>query len=291
MNETQFQELFEQYGASLNGSSERTRCLRILHEHIYRYPVRRYKADPDTASEFYEFIYSKIELFFLEFDATLKISFMVFVAVRLRYYYLSFLRKKSGKGSHDEVSIDWSDEASYNIIYFSEQKENRKHENSIKRIVVNAFSVLEEDEEMPVRLYYAFPLRLSHLRYLFKRHKGISAFIEYRKYLEKIIEWEDKEKEFKDKIALKLRKIEIESQKSALSEELQQKKAELIEEYFRVNNPTSVKKISLLLKFAVSVVHRRLSKARDKIKDYLFINYNQLQIVLNKFSQAVLKSD
>ncbi|MDH5721061.1 MAG: hypothetical protein OEZ13_10695, partial [Spirochaetia bacterium] len=265
MNETGFQELFKRYNASLNDSLERKKCLDLLHEHIYLYPVKRYRADSDTSSEFYEYIYSKIEFFFTEFQSDKNISFMVFVAVRLRFYYYKFLKMKHKKEKPDELNIDWNDEASYNTLFFSEARPERRRKKNIKRVIGDALTTLDEHEEMSTRLYYGFPLRLRHLRYLFKTHQSVSVFAEYRTYLQNLIDWENKEKLIKEKIELKLRKIEIESNKNKISQELEVKREELLEDFFDVKNPTSIKKISVLLKVAVSVVHRRLSKARKKI--------------------------
>ncbi|MDH5716756.1 MAG: hypothetical protein OEZ22_03845 [Spirochaetia bacterium] len=282
MDETGFQELFIKYSQSQEGSIEREKCKELLHEHIYLYPIRRYRASSDDASDFYLYLYPKINLLFESYNPNKNISFLVYLSVKLRYYFYKFLEKNKSKKilNIENSHVSWENEADSRPFFVSHENDNDK--DKLKSFIQKAIESLEPAEELPTRLYYGFPLRLKHLRFLFKTHGSYLIFDEYREYLNKLNEWEKKESKNKKNLLIKLQKIQLKIETNKEKEdELFKKQKEALDDFFNIKNPISLKKISDILKEAISVIHRKIKKARFKIKNFILNKFEEFKELVN----------
>jgi len=278
MIETDFQALYEQYLEAIksSNSSQKKKCLDVLHQHIYKYPIRRYRADADAASEFYSMVVEEIPQYFEQYEESYGITFLVYLSVKLRNSYRRYLRQKN-KETHTSLGGDITFDEEVNI---KSQQDNSQFK-IMRQKLLDSFSNLGQEEDVVVRLSYCFPLLLNQFRILLKKHRSVSFFNLYRSYLVDIKDWEIKEKAEKETLAYALNAIESELVRGQLTKDKvkQQviKREKLITKIYHIKAPVTLNQVAKLMKEAVSFVHRRLRSAKEKISHWMLERYQELR--------------
>lgn len=262
MNETEYQELFRLWQHSEEASAEREKAVNTLHSLIYRYPVRRFRADNDTASEFYLYMYGRIEEFFSKYDPSYGITFLTYVSHRLKGYYFNFIERCRPSENPLEYTLDenWDTPAENSMTGTDSVN------SQINRYIKKAFHVLEDDEHLVTRLYYGFPLLLKQLRNLVRKQASFRVFTLYREYLDRLQQWEDRQRRKTESIQEKLARLESEIIDSNTGHD---RREALLDEIRKYRPPVPITFIGRLIKESKSNVYRKIESAREKIKKFL----------------------
>ncbi len=257
MNETDFQELYASYERSEEGSNERQSCLNTLHHHIYQYPARRFRTDADKAAEFYAYYYGKIDSLFKEYDPSQQISFLTFLSVKLKFAYFRFLSKNRQVTADFK---DWNDE----LTIAPEPEAASGLWAEVKALLMNIINSLALDDEMRIRLYYGFPLKLSHFRELLKRRIGLRIFQMYREYLVAVNKYNFDQQQEKERLLGRLSELD--------ADEARRLRQRLIKRFFKITSPISLRTISKMLDETVSTLHRRITRTVEMIREKIVEN-------------------
>ena len=290
MPETHFQALYNQYLLSreLSDAKLKEKCLQQLHSYVYSYPLKRYLCDEDTASEFYLFIFRKIEGFFEDYQADKQVNFLAFVAVKVRFAFLKFQEKRNTYAHTLERQFTgWQTELTGNEVLPETGGRTSGLQQKLSMLMREVFQRLDASREIPVRLYYGFPLQLSHFRLLLKQNGNLAVFQHYRDYLITLKSATTEQKQEKEKVMERLQLVYLsllDKQKQASiqeEEELKARHRKLIDEYFRIKSTVTLKTVARILNKSILHVHRRIVSATKTIKDYLMDKMHELQSALS----------
>lgn len=269
MSETDFQALFDEYTSGVEARKEL--AVIHLHEHIYRYASVRYKMTSDVSSDFYLYFQSSIESLFTDYNPDRGLSFLVFVAVRLRYSFSKFLRRrKISRGVHSVVDdyADWEMEISLNRAenpYDSFKKEYSSLHTAMK--------ALGFEKEIILRIYFGFPLKYSHLRYCIKERGSFTFIEDYRVLLRKHKDdYMSKNIDFQKKLE-KLSKLHQEKLGGKLINNYTKKRENLLENLLPKGKAVTQRDLAKILGKSAAYVNRRLQEALDELRGSLMIVY------------------
>ena len=162
MTETELQELYIQFKQNPVNSNIRKKCKEKLHYIVYSYPAKRFRADFDTASDFYLYFYPKIDEILIKYDPERKVSLQAYLSVQLRLNYYKFIGKRNADGDRkmNQTLYGWDEEIGLQI---SDDRENEHKTQAgpwkkFNDLIAKAFHLLSQDEEIRVRLYHGFTL-------------------------------------------------------------------------------------------------------------------------------------
>ena len=250
----------------------RDKCIEEIHYYVYRYALKRFKANPDLASDFYTNIYNKIQSFFEEYNPNLNIDFSIFLAVKLKNYYLKFITMTMSK----EKDIYFEEYQDWNTLAHTvtHEKSNFKIHSLLEKELHNTFNQLDIEVQICIRLRYGFFLNLKHFRYLIDRWQGFAFLNLYKKYTTKLDTWNVNEKEKKEKILLEILSMDNSINLSHKKELIKNNK---IIKLNTVKEPTGLKEIGLIIKKNSSYVYRQIKHGQKVIKIILSDEMNKIQ--------------
>ena len=268
MKESDFQALYEEYHNASDGLI-RKKKLEKLHQCVYQYAIRRFQAEPDMASDFYLKMYDRIESFLHEYDPDRNISFLAYFSTILKSNYLKFFLREKGKENFYYNYFDWNSEL-YTRSFFSERNDREKTDpNSIKDKVLEAMSFLETEDQITLRLHFAFYLLLNHIRILLKRHQSFYFFVLYREYINEVKKFLLDESEKRDKLLAKMQHLNYKLSSNSFTEYTLQKMNQAMAELNKIKSPIPLRMVSSLVKKSISQVHRKLKKPKKHSNIFL----------------------
>ena len=262
MNDLEFQVLYTNYKLAQD-IKEKNLCIEQVHHYVYRYATKRFKAQADIASDFYSYIYDKIPSFFEEYDQYSEIRFSIFIAVKLKYYYLKFINLETNKtkGIAFEEYKDW------NTPLYIYPKQIKQSEN--EQLVQEALERLPIENQICIRLRFGFLLMLKHLRFLMYQWKTIAFFELYRKYLIKLEHWNEQEREKKENL---LSKILHQKNEPPNNLKMKQTYKNRFKNLNLIKEPIKLKEIANMIQRNTSYVYRQINRGLSEIKSFISQN-------------------
>jgi len=291
MNETSFQQLFVLYKESKPGSEQKKKVLNEIHHYIYSYPSRRYQVSSDLSADFYAENIQKIESFIEQYDPSYNISFYVYLTVKIKRRFLNFLEKNNHIKNKENINefYEISPDAHYDPVFEPTHAYGGDKKNTIQYLLGKCLAKLPIDEEIPLRLHFGFPLKLSHFRELKRQHKSVDLFSNYRKYLELLQDNLQKEKSVKETMFTKLIYLDYRIKTDNLTSH-KVRKDKILAQYFKPRSGLQLKFISLVVNQNITFVHRRIKSAKKKLLKLLPNEYSDFQKIreddLNKEESA-----
>lgn len=279
MNETYYQELYNDYAAAKT-DTEKKNALKKIHELIYLYPVKRWRASADTASDFYIYLFHQIEDIVESYQGHEDITFLTWFSYRMKGRYLNFIRmKKRALRNEEEYAMVY---ASNDRVFDREYDHDAttKSEHRAAGFLRRLLKQLEESEEIIIRLYYGFTLRMSLFRKLARKYTVTVFFSRYRTYLQIKKNYRESEKKAREKLLETMIKIERKIQRDTASEKEHLQLQNLTREFFAARPAVRLKNLAALLEENISGIHRQIKRGLAKLKK-IFENKNQAA-ALNK---------
>lgn len=263
MTETELQELFIRYQGDRDNPAVYQEVLEKLHTHIYRYAKRRFESSDDQASEFYIYVFERIEKILRNYDPGYGISFFIYLSVKLRSYYKDFIEKEKRnlQNAMESPEEAWKIE----LFYSDQERKNSETESQDHVLLKRAMDYLPLKENVIIRLYYGFPLNVRQFRYLLQIH-GMAAFGIYRDYLKKC------RKKYGGAVKKKkaiLERINYLNTKILLlpnKEKYPLRRARLQKKFFSLTPPVSMRLVGSMVGESASMVSRRVKKAIDTMR-------------------------
>ena len=273
MKESFFQVLYEKYH-NASREPDRKKALEELHQCVYQYAVKRFQAEPDLASDFYLKMYDRIESFFHEYDPARNISFLVYISTILRANYMKFFAKKREKESIYYDHLDWDLEL-YTRTSNEEDSREEMNESLTRNRVLEAMSFMEIDDEIILRLHFAFYLLLKQIRFLLKRHQTFYFFVLYREYANYVKKFLSHESERRNKLLEKIQYLDRKISSNSLGKSTWQKMSQAREKLYELKSPIPLRMISSLVKKSISQVHRQIRRSKDAFKRVFLERFGQ----------------
>lgn len=286
--EEKIQDLYTKYKETDDPKIKRS-CIEKLHQHIYVYPIRRFQADSELASDFYMHMYDKIERLYDEFDPSYNIRFYIFLSVKLRAHFLNFIQQKKKKDKVKFVSYDALEiSPEKNLVLVDTNDLHPANEDpeslfeQLRDIILNKVLEMQEQKQTVIRLYYAFPLTIKLLRLLLQKYQSFAIFHQYRTYLKKIENWEFIQKQDNEKTIIRLSKIDEKlkdssNQDSQDNEKLLKRKSKLLKELIHAKTPVSTQYIATFTKETFSFVYKIIIETKKNLKNNLLQYFTTLK--------------
>ena len=284
MRESDLQALYNSYHQAAQDIQAKEKALSELHYCVYQYAAKRFGANHDTTSAFYMKMYHRIEDILNKYDPKYKISFFIYFSVILKKNYLKFFSQitKREEMYHDfydwETEIQGSYEATIDSLGEEENQKNdeTKDQSGLKNLIIQAISFLDINQDISLRLNFGFYLLLKHLRELMVRHQGLYFFPFYREYIQKVREWEMKTSQDKTQILEKTQVLYQKLQTQHLNEKRTEQRNRLIDEFYKIKSPASLKMIARLIKRSISQVHSYIQLGKIELKKIFFEKYTEI---------------
>ena len=263
MKESDFQALYDEYHDAPDGLI-RKKALERLHQCVYQYAIRRFQAEPDIASDFYLKMYERIEQFLHKYDPSRNISFMVYFSAILKSNYLKFVLQEREKEDIYHDYFDWDSEL-YTRSFLDKENSDKKADTTRAK-VLEAMSFLETDDQITLRLHFAFYLLLHHIRTLLKRHQSFYFFVLYREYVSKVKEFLLNESKKRDELLVKMQCLNYKISSDSFGDPTLRKMNKAREELNKLKSPIPLRMVSALIKKSISQVHRQIRKVKKVFK-------------------------
>ena len=187
------------------------------------------------------------------------------MATILRANYLKFFAKMREKESIYHDHLNWDSEL-YTNTPNEEDSREEMNENLTRDKVLEAMSFMEIDDEITLRLHFAFYLLLKQIRFLLKRHQSFYFFVLYREYTNYIEKFLSQESEKRNKLLETIQYLDRKVSSNSLGKTTWQKMNRAREKLYEIKSPIPLRMIASLVKKSVSQVHRQIGKSKEAFK-------------------------
>lgn len=276
MNETDFQELFTQWKSSQD--PEKYKIIKDeVHRFIYEYPRSRFFVEDDVVSEFYTEYIERVDDFIDSYDSSYHVPFLIYMKVMIRRRFMNFLIKRNKNKKYENIGsyYEVNESSRYGSVFDHRAGYSATPVCEREEAIEKAMSCLSPDEELVVRIYFGFPLRLPHLRLMVRYNCSPDLFKRYRTYCGTVEKWFKDESAQKKDISERLNFLDFELKvlegplRSRVVNGKRERKKRLIQSYYLLRNAIPMKQVSELLNKNISFVYRRLHRGRKKLFDEL----------------------
>ena len=164
-----------------------------------------------------------------------------------------------------------------------EDSREKMNENLTKNKVLEAMSFLEMDDEIILRLHFAFYLLLKQIRFLLKRHQTFYFFVLYREYTNYVKNFSSHESEKRNKLLEKIQGLDRKISSNSLGKTTWKKMNQARDKLYELKSPIPLRMISSLVKKSISQVHRQIRKGKEAFKRVFSERFGQSQPVTEGF--------
>jgi hypothetical protein len=276
LDETEFQQLFELYWNSGEDSKARGFVIEELNKYIYFYVTNRFQAEFDTGSDFFVENIANTKKWLEEYEPAYGITFLVYftskVKRRLFNYRIKIQKLKKYENlnefhylDHDEFIESVFEERKPYFVDDSYEKENKFDIQAFTNICL---TVLKEDEQVAIKLFYGFSLSYKDFRYLAKLYDLKNVFMNYRKYhayLNNKLKSEKAEREILSKklYVTSINMREIENPKIFI------RRQRLLTYFEDIKNLVPLRLIAEVFQLNITNVYRKVKRGKKKLKNLL----------------------
>lgn len=245
-------------------------ALEKLTPYLYYYPKIRFRVDEDICSEFYLYLYDKLE-YLLEQALKAESAFAFYLARSLRNYYFEHFEQSSSidmESSQEDMEWVADPHLPYGVVQHEPAIEDASFvqghltQDTQKRITV----LLEQEaivERSMAKLFFGFAFSLQELKSLFREvgREGLHCFLHlYSRQREEVV----RESAYRAGLLGELTKVQNWLQQE-FNEIHEKRKNNLLKKYYQVHYPISLRDLAECFGRSKSAVHRVIKRLQKNI--------------------------